>query len=55
MDEEYYVTLAKVRLERSEELLAEAKDLLGKGAYKLRVGFQKKICWRRWQILEGAE
>ena len=34
MDEEYYVTLAKVRLERSEELLAEAKDLLGKGAYK---------------------
>lgn len=34
MDEEYYVALAKVRLERSEELLAEAKDLLNKCAYK---------------------
>lgn len=34
MDEEYYVALAKVRLDRSEELLAESKDLLSKGAYK---------------------
>lgn len=34
MNEEYYVALAKVRLERSEELLVEAKDLLSKGAYK---------------------
>ena len=34
MDDEYFNTLAKVRLERSAELLAEAKDLLDKGAYK---------------------
>ena len=34
MDEEYYIALAKVRMERSKELLTEAKDLLDKGAYK---------------------
>ena len=34
MDREYYITLAKVRLERAKELLEEAKDLLAKEAYK---------------------
>ncbi|MDY5665607.1 MAG: HEPN domain-containing protein [Blautia sp.] len=34
MDEEYYIALAKVRMERSRELLTEAKDLLAKEAYK---------------------
>lgn len=34
MDEEYYIALAKVRMERSGELLTEAKDLLDKEAYK---------------------
>lgn len=34
MDEEYYIALAKVRMERSRELLTEVKDLLDKEAYK---------------------
>ena len=34
MEKEYYEALAKVRLERAEELLQEAKDLLEKEAYK---------------------
>ncbi|MBQ9064569.1 MAG: HEPN domain-containing protein [Blautia sp.] len=34
MDEEYYKALAKVRLERSEELVEEAKDLVQKDSYK---------------------
>ena len=34
MDREYYITLAKVRLERAKELLEEAEDLLVKEAYK---------------------
>lgn len=34
MDEEYYIVLAKVRMERSRELLTEAKDLLDREAYK---------------------
>lgn len=34
MDEEYYIALAKVRMERSKELPTEAKDLLDKDAYK---------------------
>ncbi|MDO4308575.1 MAG: HEPN domain-containing protein [Eubacteriales bacterium] len=34
MDREYYNALTKVRLERSEELIEESRDLLVKGAYK---------------------
>ena len=34
MDKEYYLTLAKVRMERAKELLAESKALLAKEAYK---------------------
>ncbi|MCI5902859.1 MAG: hypothetical protein MRZ74_10065 [Blautia sp.] len=34
MDEEYYIALAKVRMERAGELLAEAENLLDRGAYK---------------------
>lgn len=34
MDKEYYNALIRVRLERAEELLDEAKDLLSKGSYK---------------------
>ena len=34
MDKEYYLTLAKVRMERAKELLAEAKALLDRDAYK---------------------
>lgn len=34
MDREYYLSLAKVRLERAEELLEESKLLLGQNAYK---------------------
>lgn len=30
MDKEYYVELAKVRMERAHELLLEAEDLLEK-------------------------
>ena len=30
MDEGYYMALAKVRMDRAEELLIEAKDLLEK-------------------------
>ncbi len=34
MDNEYSYVLAKVRMERAIELLAESKDLLEKGSYK---------------------
>lgn len=34
MDREYYMALAKVRVERAKELLDEAEGLLEKGAYK---------------------
>ena len=34
MDKEYSNALAKVRTERAEELLSEAKSLLEGGAYK---------------------
>ena len=34
MDEEYYIALAKVRMERSWELLDEAETLLKQNAYK---------------------
>lgn len=34
MDKEYYLTLAKVRMERAKELLVEAKALLDREAYK---------------------
>lgn len=34
MDKEYYLTLAKVRLDRAQELAAEATELLEKGSYK---------------------
>lgn len=34
MDKEYYVTLARVRLERAKELLKEAQMLLSQEAYK---------------------
>lgn len=34
MDKDYYLALAKVRLERAQELAAEAAELLEKGSYK---------------------
>ena len=34
MDEEYYIALAKVRMERSKELLQESENLLAQEAYK---------------------
>ncbi|MCD8120071.1 MAG: HEPN domain-containing protein [Lachnospiraceae bacterium] len=34
MDEEYYITLSKVRLDRAGELLTESKEILEKGYYK---------------------
>lgn len=34
MDKEYYMALAKVRMERAKELIDEAKELLDKEAYK---------------------
>lgn len=34
MDNEYYLALAKVRMERAKELLTESKELLDKEAYK---------------------
>lgn len=34
MDREYYIELAKVRLERAKELLEDSQDLLEKGSYK---------------------
>lgn len=34
MDEEYYLVLAKVRMERAKELLAESKELLDRESYK---------------------
>jgi uncharacterized protein (UPF0332 family) len=34
MDKETYIGLAAVRMERAEELLDEAEELLGKGRYK---------------------
>lgn len=34
MDKEYYVELAKIRLERARELLEDAQELLVKGSYK---------------------
>ena len=34
MDKEYFLALAKVRMERAKELLVEAKDLLDREAYK---------------------
>lgn len=34
MDREYYLILAKVRLQRAKELLGDAQDLLEKGSYK---------------------
>lgn len=34
MDNEYYLALAKVRMERAKELLVEAKELLDREAYK---------------------
>ena len=34
MDNEYYLALAKVRMERAKELLVESKDLLDRESYK---------------------
>ena len=34
MDREYYIELAKVRLERAKELLEDSQDLLAKESYK---------------------
>lgn len=34
MDKEYYLALAKVRMERAKELLIESKELLEKESYK---------------------
>ncbi len=34
MDKEYYFALAKVRMERAKELLAESKDLLERASFK---------------------
>lgn len=34
MNNEYYLALAKVRMERAKELVAESKELLGREAYK---------------------
>ena len=34
MDREYYLVLAKVRLDRAKELVTEARELLEKDAYK---------------------
>lgn len=34
MDNEYYMALAKVRMERAKELINEAKELLDREAYK---------------------
>lgn len=34
MDEEYFASLAKVRIERAKELYEEAVELLDKGSYK---------------------
>lgn len=34
MDKDYYLALAKIRMERAYELLKEAEDLLEKGSYK---------------------
>lgn len=34
MDKEYYLVLAKVRMERAKELLEEAKELLANESYK---------------------
>lgn len=34
MDKEDFLILAKIRLERAQELLAESKDLLEKGSFK---------------------
>lgn len=34
MDKEYYLSLAKIRLERAKELLVEAKGLLDQDSYK---------------------
>lgn len=34
MDKEYYVELAKIRLERARELLEDSQQLLAKGSYK---------------------
>lgn len=34
MDREYYLALAKVRVDRAKELLIESEELLGREAYK---------------------
>lgn len=34
MDKDYYLALAKIRMERAYELLKEAEELLEKGSYK---------------------
>ena len=34
MDKEYFLALAKVRMERAKELLVEAKELLNRESYK---------------------
>ena len=34
MDKEYFLALAKVRMERAKELLVEAKELLDRESYK---------------------
>lgn len=34
MDKDYYLALAKVRMERAKELLVESKELLDREAYK---------------------
>ena len=34
MDKEYYLALAKVRMDRAKELLVEAKELLDRESYK---------------------
>ena len=37
MDKEYYMALAKVRMDRAQELLAESKGLLEKKHISLRI------------------
>ena len=34
MEQEYYLELARVRMARAKELLAESKELLARGSYK---------------------
>ena len=59
MDNEYYLALARVRMERAKELLIEAKELLDKEAYKsannrafYAIEKSVKHCWlpNRWKL-----